>query len=397
MRILDIGPWIAYPPRRGRAVRAYQLLRRLAARHDVRHWGWGDGRLRDARPLEEVPVAPMFRVYRCRYPLGGAAKQWLLAREPAAGIRETVARRLACPPRLRQLLAWAGVILAEDPYDLMLCRRERPDARYAYVAHDLGGTDAISGTGHDLLGEAVRSVELVIALSAADREGLIARYALDPASVVEIPNGTDPASCSPIDRARRSDLRDELGLPGGEVVVFVGSATVANRAALGWVRRLAAASDRYTFVVAGGVAPAEHDGRLIVTGPVADVVPYLQAADLAVCPVEHGGSRITLLDGLACALPTVAFAETLRGTELEHGRQLVVCDKTERAVLRALDDLADDRERAQALAAAGRSFVVEHHSWDDLAERLDVALRSRFDPEYGRSARHTFASRSAAS
>ena len=72
MRVLDVGPFIAYPPRRGRAARAYGLLLALSAKHDVRHFG------REPRPLvsrvpplEEVPVTPMFRVFRCRYPLGG--------------------------------------------------------------------------------------------------------------------------------------------------------------------------------------------------------------------------------------------------------------------------------------------------------------------------------------
>jgi glycosyltransferase involved in cell wall biosynthesis len=397
MRILDIGPWIAYPPERGRAVRAYNLLRRLAVRHDVRQWGRGDARLRLDRPLlEEVPVTPMFRVYRNRYPLAARAQQWLLTRQVPHGLLETAARRLVCPPRLLELLDWAGVILAEDPSELALCRRERPDGRFAYVAHDVGGPGAVSATGHDLLAEAVSSVELVIALSSTERQELIDRYSLDAESVVEVPNGADVAVCRPVDEARRAELRAQLGLPHGPLAVFVGSATPANRAALGWIRRLASMSGHVTFVVVGSVAASERGDGLIVTGPVTDVVPYLQAADAALCPVEHAtGTLIKLFEGLACGLATVAFAETIRGTALQAGTHVVVSEKTERALLAALEELAADREAASEIGAAGRAFVAERHTWDELATRLDVALRSRFDPEYGRDARHTFATASA--
>jgi glycosyltransferase involved in cell wall biosynthesis len=398
MRILDIGPWITYPPERGRAVRAYNLLRRLADRHDVRQWGRGKPQLRrDARLLEEVPVTPMFRVYRCRYPLAERARERLFARGPG-GLSGAAARRLACPPRLRELLAWAHVVVAEDPAELALARLERPGARFVFVAHDVGSTDAVSSSGHDLVGEAVAVAELVVAVSAADRMQLIERYGLDPETVVEVPNGADVEQCHPVDKARRAALRAELGLPPGPLAVFAGTASPANRAALAWLRRLAAASGRYVFAVVGSVGAPERDGRLIVTGPVADMRPYLQAADAAILPIEHGsGTRIKLFEALACALPAVVFPEALRGTEVEPGVHALVCEKSEKALLGALESLARDPARAAQLGAAGRSFVVARHSWNDLAARLDDALRSRFDPEYGRSARHTYASAPAGS
>ena len=304
---------------------------------------------------------------------------------------------MTCPPRLRQLLGWANVMLVEDPVDFALCKREQPDGRFAYVAHDVGATDAVSDSGHDLLGEAVSNAELVVALSSSDRRQLLDRYGLDPSAVVEIPNGADVERCCPIDEDNRAALRRELGLPAGNLAVFAGSASPGNRAALAWLRRLAAASDRFEFVAVGGVGQPERDRGLLVTGPVPDVVPYLQAADVAICPVEHGsGTRIKLFESLACGLPTVAFAEALHGVDLEDGVNIVVSDKSEPALLRSLDGLVADSSRSLALGNAGRAFVVERHSWDDLATQLDGALRARFDPEYGRGGRQTYASAQAA-
>lgn len=397
MRILDIGPWITYPPERGRAVRAYNLLLRLAGRHDVRQWGRGRPVLqREARLLEEIPVTPMFRVYRSRYPLAGQALERLLVRG-RDGIAGAAARRLACPPRLRELLAWAHVVVAEDPLELALARLERPRARLVFVAHDVGSTEGVSHSGHDLVGEAVRAAELVVAVSPADRAELIERYGLEAESIVDVPNGADVARYHPVGPAERVALRRQLGLPDAPLAVFVGSSSPANRAALAWLRRLARGSGRYVLVVVGGVGEAERSGRLIVTGPVPDTRPYVQAADVAVLPVEHGsGTRVKLFEALACGLPTVVFPETIRGTDVQPGVHVLACEKSERALLEGLDQLAREPARAAQLGAAARSFVVARHSWDDLAGRLDDALRSRFDPEYGRNVRRTYAPASAA-
>jgi glycosyltransferase involved in cell wall biosynthesis len=389
MRILDVGPWIAYPPERGRAVRTYNLLLELSAKHDVRQFGRAESAIPGRQRLfEEVPVTPMFRVVRCRYPLGYPVADWLVRRERTGGLREAAARRLVCPKRFQELLRWAQVIVAEDPVELALCRQEWPAGRYAFVAHDVGLPEAVSRSGHDRLAQAVATAELTIAVSPSDREELIARYGLAPERVAVVPNGADPERLRPLDAAAKRALRAELGLPPGPVVLFAGSSSPPNLVGLAWVRRLAKATDRFTFVVVGSVAKAEQSGRLRVMGPVRDVAAYFQAADLALCPIEHGsGTRMKLWASLAAGLPTVAFAESLRGTGLEAGRHVVVTEKSEPALLAALERLAHDPDLAARLTGAGRSFVVEHRSWRRSAELLAGALEQLlFADESGRPA-----------
>ena len=376
MRILDVGPWIAYPPERGRAVRTYSLLLALSASHDVRQFGRAPHGLSRREPLfEEVPVTPMFRVVRCRYPFGSAVVDWLVRQDRRGTLRELVARQIACPKRFGELLRWASVIVAEDPVELALCRQEWPHGRYAFVAHDVGQLDAVSRSGHDRLAEAVASAALTIAVSPSDREELMARYALSPERVAVVPNGADPERLRPLERDAKEQVRRELDLPPGPVVLFAGSNSPQNLVGLAWIRRLAKATDRFAFVVIGSVAKSERSGRLVVRGSVGDVAPYFQAADLALCPIEHGsGTRMKLWASLAAGLPTVAFAESLRGTGLEPGRQLIVADKSERAILSALERLAHDPDLSRRLASAGRDFVVEHRSWQRSSELMASAL-----------------------
>jgi glycosyltransferase involved in cell wall biosynthesis len=388
VRILDVGPWIAYPPRRGRAARAHNLLLELAAQHDVRHFGRGLRPLVSRGPLlEEVPVTPMFRVVRCRYPLGGRAAEWLSGREPSGDLAETVARRAAAPRRFRELLEWADVVVAEDPVELALCRRERPTSRLVFVAHDVGDPAAVSPSGHDRAAEAVAAAMLTIALSPADRDVLLERYALDPERVAVVPNGVDPGRHLPAEPAVKDELRRELGLPSGRLVVFAGGKSPAGLAGVAWVRRLAAAVPGSTFLVAGAAARPERSERFVATGPVGDVAPYLRAADVALCPLERrGGTPLGLLEPLACELPVVAFAEALRGTELRDGEHVLVAEKGERAVVAALERLGEDVELARRLAAAGRAHVLGCHTWSRSASLLAEALARLLEPRGGGAA-----------
>jgi glycosyltransferase involved in cell wall biosynthesis len=377
MRILAVGPFIAYPPRRGRAARAYGLLLALSAKHDVRHFGREPRPLVSrVRPLEEVPVTPMFRVFRCRYPLGGRAVDWLIRHEPSGDVKETAARRISCPKRFHELLEWADVVVAEDPVELALCRRERPDARLAFAPHDAGDPVTVSSTGHDPAAQALSSVSLVIVKSSAGRDDLASRYSLGSARVAVVPNGVDPDLFRPADPDDRQALRRELGLPAEPLVAVAAGDSPSGRVALAWVRRLAAAAEGFTFLVVGAVTRAERSGNLVTSGPVRDTFPYLRAADLALCPLERRrGGPLGLLEPLACGLPTVTFAEPLAGTALRDGEHVVVVEKDQRAVLSAVTRLVDDQALGARLASAARAHIVERHTWAASAACLLEELR----------------------
>jgi glycosyltransferase involved in cell wall biosynthesis len=83
---------------------------------------------------------------------------------------------------------------------------------------------------------------------------------------------------------------------------------------------------------------------------------------------------------LAAGLPSVAFAESLRGTGLEAGRQVLVVEKSERALLAALERLAHDPDLSSRLASEGRAFVIEHHTWRRSAELMAGALERLLEP-----------------
>jgi glycosyltransferase involved in cell wall biosynthesis len=308
-------------------------------------------------------------------------------------VKESAARRISCPKRFGELLEWADVVVAEDPVELALCRRERPDARVAFAPHDAGDPVTVSATGHDPAAQALSSVSLVIVKSSAGRDELASRYSLESARVAVVPNGVDPELFRPADQADRQALRRELGLPTGPLVAVTAGDSPSGRVALAWVRRLAAAADGLTFLVLGAVTRAERTRNLVTSGPVRDLFPYLRAADVALCPLERRrGGPLGLLEPLACGLPTVAFAEPLAGTALRDGEHVVVVEKGQRAVLSALGRLVDDDALGARLGIAARAHILERHTWTAsaacLLDELRQLVEGRSGPVGGRVAAH---------
>lgn len=391
LRIAVISPRPAAPRDQGSTVRTCSLFEHLSARHEVRQLtqlglarGWRDGLGSDAW------ITPTYHERYYRHPLARLPAGWSERSWPDGPVAGGLGLRLAAPRVLDDLLGWADVTVVDFPWQFSYCVRVRPDGLFVYLSHNVEAVKFASFA--EALGirwgvrpwlRAIRRMEagavsradLVVAVSAEDRLELVRRYGADLGRVIEVPNGADTeryASTSWEQRARR---KRQLGLPDRPVVLFMGSSAPPNRAALRWIRRLAESTDRFTFLVVGPVARPRRDPAFVATGYVDDVRPYVEAADLAICPVEHGaGTKIKLWESLAAGLPSVAFPESTQGTGLRHGQHLLVAEKSEAALLAALERLADGPRLAGSLAEEARRLVVERHDWALGARTLEAAL-----------------------
>jgi glycosyltransferase involved in cell wall biosynthesis len=389
MRILDVAPRVTSLVVGGSQRRMGAILDRLAVRHEV---------VRFAQPrLAQVgvPAGPGEVVHRSR---PAAALTELGERTwPTAPILCGPALRLARRSRLRSMIEAADVTVVEFPWQFAHCKRLAPDARLVLSAHNVEAdrfgalADAAGArlTRRPWLAwveraerEAVERAELVVAVSQRDRDRLSERYGLDPDRVIVAPNGADLDALRPAGRERRAAARAALGLDERPVVLFAGADVTPNRAGLEWVRAVAALSDRFTFLVVGMVGGRpRREGHLVVTGHVDDFEAHVAAADLAICPIEFGGgTKVKLVESLAAGLPTVAFAESLQGLEALPGRDLLVAGTSARALLDALDRLADDRGLASEIGASARRYASEHHDWNASALAVERALEALVAP-----------------
>jgi len=122
------------------------------------------------------------------------------------------------------------------------------------------------------------------------------------------------------------------------------------------------------------VRAAESDSRVLVTGAVSDVRPYLCDATAMVVPIFQGsGTRFELLEAFAAELPVISTAKGAEGLGVEHGRHLLIAETAEDFAAAALE-LTRDPALAGALAARARALVAERFSWPALRTRVCDAV-----------------------
>ena len=392
MRLLDVGPRPVLPVRRGISVRVDALGRELSARHEVRHLTLGDRPVNRRRGIDVVTLGPRRAELRKDHPLCSLMIRTSRRFWHHAPLLAAPAMRLSEPGALAPQFDWADVLMVQYPWQFALCRRLAAPGtplvlssvnvetdKFASWAEAVNAAPSAAAPWLRYVERAERSAiahaDLVLTVSEPDRAAYIERFGADPERTLVVPNGVDTRRFRPVSAAERAAAKRELGLPDRPVALFQGADQPANRAGVEWVRRLAAADGRFTFLVAGGVAPPAREGGFISAGSVPDMRPYLAAADFGLCPIAHGGgTKLKLFESMAAGLPVVAFAEALIGTEVEPGEHVLRTERDERSVLAALVALADDDELAGRLARAARELTERRYDWAAIAAPLERAL-----------------------
>lgn len=117
---------------------------------------------------------------------------------------------------------------------------------------------------------------------------------------------------------------------------------------------------------------AKYPGRVIVTGTVADLRPYLAQATLAVAPILYGaGIQNKVLEAMAMGAPVVATSQAVAALDVQHDEHALIADSAESfadAVMRMLRN-PGLRER---VGQNGRAYVQAHHDWNDIAAQLEA-------------------------
>ncbi|NWG73174.1 MAG: TIGR03087 family PEP-CTERM/XrtA system glycosyltransferase [Rubrivivax sp.] len=383
-----------YPPNKGDKVRSYHLLRHLAARHRV----WLGSFVDD--PDDEPHVDTL--------------RQW------CADLH--LARLHPRSARLQSLPA----LLGDDPLTLRYYRdaglaqwvkgvasRERLDAVVVFSSSMVQYADLVPGVpmlldfvdvdsakwtqyadhhrwplswvyrreGERLLAyERAAAARAARSFFAAEPEAeLFRRLAPECVQRIEgIRNGVDADYFSP-DESRPSPFE-----VGTVPVVFTGAMDYwPNVDAVTWFARdvqprLAARFPALRFVIVGrSPTPAVQalaGERVVVTGTVADVRPYLQHAAVVVAPLRLArGIQNKVLEAMAMARPVVASAACAGPIEAAEGRELLTASDAA-GFADQVASLLVDPARAAAVGQAARDRVLRHFSWDAQWSALDRHL-----------------------
>lgn len=122
----------------------------------------------------------------------------------------------------------------------------------------------------------------------------------------------------------------------------------------------------------GATSPAQAgDAPIVVTGYVADPMPFIAASAALLAPLRSGGGmRVKIIEALNWGLPLVTTTVGGEGISLIHGRDILIADEVltfSDTVVRVLDGA----ELAHGLVEIGRRLVGEQYDWRHRYRVLD--------------------------
>jgi phosphatidylinositol alpha-1,6-mannosyltransferase len=267
---------------------------------------------------------------------------------------------------------------------------------YALIVHGAELSIPARTPGYNLaLRRAMRGARLIIAAGpwVAREAQAIAR----DVDVIDIPPGVDGAVFKPSSPAERAAARARLGVAPDAEVIFHLSRLVPRKGADTLIRAVALLRDTRPKLVALIGGTGRDSGRLHKLGaklrapvrflgrvPNGDLVSTYGAADVFshVCRnrwggLEQEGFGIIFLEAAACGVPQIAGNSGGAGDAVLDGVTGYVIDPPSdaAAVARRLEELLDDPQRAAEMGKAARQRALLDFAYDDLAQRLDVALQ----------------------
>src|SRR6185312_7003408 len=392
MRILMLTQVVVYPADAGPKIKTLQVLRYLAAHHEVVYCTFvrSPKEAQDGEKLREiccrVSTVPIKRskISDARFLLESLLSDdsFILRRDDRATMRDIV-RQLLREERIDVLhvdqLNMMRFVPSEWPGAIIL---DEHNAVWQVVERlEKGARDPIS---RGLLkrevrlirkyeGMACRRAKTVLAVSEQDRHAL--RDVAGEAVPIELVPITVDAQHFETLYAARDPQPDRL-FPIGTLFWPPNSEGV-----IWWLREgykyLRDLCPDVVYDIVGARPPrrlqvlAEHFPGVRLHGYVADAEPFWKGAGVLAVPLLSGGGvRVKILEAMAMGVPIVSTTIGCEGLAVQHGVHLLVADTPE-DFARACAKLLQDKELAQRLTKNARQLILERYDAKIALRTLD--------------------------
>lgn len=115
-----------------------------------------------------------------------------------------------------------------------------------------------------------------------------------------------------------------------------------------------------------------RDQRIIVTGGVDDVRPYMERSKVFVVPLRiGGGTRLKILEAMSMNMAVVSTSVGAQSITYIKDQNILIADAPQEFAQSVLS-LIDDQDRAFQLGREGRAFVCEKYNWNIVGKNLSV-------------------------
>ncbi len=423
MKLLILTPQLPYPPHQGTTIRNFNILRRLAERHDITLLSFGaPEELARAEPLKAV----CRRIEIASYPTRSTA---LRALTTFTSPLPDMALRL----RSKTMHDKFESLLRDESFDLVqiegiemarywtLNRAAKSAARAPKLVFDDHNAEyVLQRTAFESDAREVRrwhgalysfiqwkkltqferhickTADAVVACSATDAAA-IAALTGDAARIHTIPNGVDTSYFLPSDKAAAGGLASarlpaSAGLLAGyeplsgPSLVFAGKMDFRpNIDAMSWfcgeILPLIRAQIPSTHLMIVGQKPSARilalggQKGVTVTGWVPDTRPFVSDAAVYIVPLRMGsGTRLKVLEAMAMGKAIVSTSRGVEGIDVTRDRQVVIADAPEEFAA-AVIALVRNPQRRHELGCATRALAEAKYDWRALVPAFDQVYR----------------------
>ena len=383
--ILFLAHRIPFPPDRGDKIRAHHLLKHLAAIAPVHVGCFAENEKDRAAELHLAGIATSHILVDRRKPLALAGAEAVLSGKPVS----------LTAFHSNALEQWVRVTIAQHEIETVVIFSGQmgqyiPDDFAGRVVVDLCDVDSVKFEDYAAAGERVwlnrregrlLSVEEERLAHRADETILISeneksvlqcrlRNAVDT-RLRAIGNGIDAEFFDPANVTPNVDMTTRAG----PHFIFTGQMDYRpnEKAALWAVKNfMPAVRERFPdaeFHVVGRNPTAPllahaDDVGVTVWGEVADVRPFLAAADMAVVPLTIArGVQNKVLEAMAMELPVLLTPEAATGIAAQDGQDWLIEPADVAVMLKRFDQLWHDDVTRRNIGKAARQFVLENQSW----------------------------------
>ncbi|GAB4360819.1 MAG: glycosyltransferase [Bryobacter sp.] len=122
------------------------------------------------------------------------------------------------------------------------------------------------------------------------------------------------------------------------------------------------------------VSRLAEDKRIVVTGTVPDVRPWLWRAKASIVPLRiGGGTRLKIYEAMAAGVATVATPIGAEGLAVRDGDNILLAETAEAFAQACLKVLAQ-RELRERLAQQARRDTETDHGWEAVTRKFEALL-----------------------
>ncbi|MEA2056666.1 MAG: glycosyltransferase family 4 protein [Patescibacteria group bacterium] len=393
MKILMLTPYLPYPLLSGGQIRTYNLLKKLAKKHEITLFAL-------IKDYSEQQYVPEIEKYCKKVIVFKRSKQPFTFKNifktafssyPFLVIRNHVP---AAVPAMKQELAEGDydLIHAETFYMMPhLPQTEIPTMLVEQTIEYLGYESYAQKAPFfikPLFNLDIKKIkhwekyyweksDKLITMSEGDK-AYIQKFVSNPKKIEVVSNGID------------GDWFDQVktNLPKNPTVLYVGTFKwLPNIEAVNflvkkvWPKIKQQIPQAKLWIV--GNAPTEQiknydkqDSQITVSGKIADIRTAFKGSHVLTAPVFSGkGTRYKILEAMACGTPIVATPIAIEGLNVQNHKHVLTAKNADEMAQKTIEVISDNT-LWQKLSQNGYQFVQKNYDWQLISKKLDKIYQS---------------------